>query len=151
MELPKYAQRPSREGAELGEAMKHYMPHNYRHLTLLYVHRCFFAEAVSNNPTNSMNSPYAPSFLAGYRSACELISGLRRQFDLFPAQIARFWVLWAHAFSSCVLLSSVVTHASGAHLVSRLLSKVARFHCPLLGRVIYESVVCIYIAVPVSS
>ncbi|KAG1721461.1 hypothetical protein EDB19DRAFT_1898323 [Suillus lakei] len=92
MELPKYAQRPPREGAELGEAMKHYMPRNYRHLTLLYIHRCFFAEAVSNNPTNPMNSPFAPSFLAGYRSACELIGGLRTQFDLFPAQIARFWV-----------------------------------------------------------
>ncbi|KAG1819148.1 uncharacterized protein BJ212DRAFT_1344338 [Suillus subaureus] len=114
MELPKYAQRPPREGAELGEAMKHYMPRNYRHLTLLYVHRCFFAEAVSNNPTNPMSSPFAPSFLAGYRSACELISGLRTQFDLFPAQIARFWVLWTHAFSSSVMLSSVVTHASGS-------------------------------------
>ncbi|KAG1769830.1 hypothetical protein EDD22DRAFT_868114 [Suillus occidentalis] len=113
MELPKYAQRPPREGAELGEAMKHYMPRNYRHLTLLYVHRCFFAEAVSNNPADPMSSPFAPSFLAGYRSACELISGLRTQFDLFPAQIARFWVLWTHAFSSSVMLSSVVTHASG--------------------------------------
>jgi hypothetical protein len=94
------------------------MPRNYRHLSkrlqhsliskaisklvaaLLYVHRCFFAEAVSNNPTDPMSSPFAPSFLAGYRSACELISGLPAQFDLFPAQIARFWVLWTHAFSS---------------------------------------------------
>lgn len=49
-----------------------------------------------------MSSPFAPSFLAGYRSACELINGLRTQFDLFPAQIARFWVLWTHAFSSSV-------------------------------------------------
>ncbi|KAG0703549.1 fungal-specific transcription factor domain-containing protein [Suillus ampliporus] len=120
MELPKYAQRPPRDGAELAEAMKHYMPRNYRHLTLLYIHRCFFAEAVSNNPTNPMSSPYAPSFLAGYRSACELISGLRTQFDLFPAQIARFWVLWTHAFSSSVMLSSVVTHASGSGSRSKI-------------------------------
>ncbi|KAG2098886.1 hypothetical protein BD769DRAFT_1368676 [Suillus cothurnatus] len=120
MELPKYAQRPPREGAELGEAMKHYMPRNYRHLTLLYVHRCFFAEAVSNNPTNPMSSPFAPSFLAGYNSACELINGLRTQFDLFPVQIARFWVLWTHAFSSSVMLSSVVTHASGSGSRSKI-------------------------------
>lgn len=120
MELPKYAQQPPREGAELGEAMRHYMPRNYRHLTLLYVHRCFFAEAVSNNPTNPMSSPFAPSFLAGYRSACELISGLRTQFDLFPTQIARFWVLWTHAFSSSVMLSSVVTHASGSGSRSKI-------------------------------
>ncbi|OAX37130.1 hypothetical protein K503DRAFT_771795 [Rhizopogon vinicolor AM-OR11-026] len=113
MELPKYAEQPPKEGADLADAMKHYMPRNYRHLTLLYVHRCFFAEAVSSNPTNPMNSPYAPSFLAGYRSACELMGGLRTQFDLFPAQISRFWVLWTHAFSASVMLSSVVTHASG--------------------------------------
>lgn len=67
-----------------------------------------------------MSSPFAPSFLAGYRSACELISGLRTQFDLFPTQIARFWVLWTHAFSSSVMLSSVVTHASGSGSRSKI-------------------------------
>lgn len=124
MELPRYAQRAPHPGAGLAEAMKYYMPLNYRNfsqslvrlqiprtviptendndLVLVYIHRCFFAEAVSNNPTDPMQSQYAPSFLAGYRSACEILSNLRVQFDLFPAQIARFWVLWTHAFSSSV-------------------------------------------------
>lgn len=122
LELPKYAQRAPQPGAGLAEAMKYYMPLNYRNfsqsfvplqilhtliltendLVLVYIHRCFFAEAVSNNPTDPMQSQYAPSFLAGYRSACEILSNLRVQFDLFPAQIARFWVLWTHAFSSSV-------------------------------------------------
>ncbi|KAF8557495.1 hypothetical protein OG21DRAFT_1407050 [Imleria badia] len=114
MELPKYAHRAPPEDAGLAEAMKHYMPLNYRNFILVYIHRCFLAEAVSNNPTDPMQSPYAPSFLAGYRSACELLSNLRVQFDLFPAQISRFWVLWTHAFSSSVMLASIVTHASGA-------------------------------------
>ncbi|KAH0831116.1 hypothetical protein J3R83DRAFT_13682 [Lanmaoa asiatica] len=114
MELPQYAQRAPLAGAGLAEAMKYYMPLNYRNFILVYIHRCFFAEAVSNNPTDPMQSQYAPSFLAGYRSACEILSNLRVQFDLFPAQIARFWVLWTHAFSSTVMLASVVTHASGA-------------------------------------
>ncbi|KAG2747624.1 hypothetical protein P692DRAFT_20954353 [Suillus brevipes Sb2] len=114
MELPKYAQRPPREGAELGEAMKQCPVTTDTSLVaaLLYVHRCFFAEAVSNNPTDPMSSPFAPSFLAGYRSACELISGLPAQFDLFPAQIARFWVM----------LSSVVTHASGNGSRSKIIT-----------------------------
>ncbi|KAF8128761.1 hypothetical protein EV363DRAFT_1340522, partial [Boletus edulis] len=102
MELPEYAQRVPPENAGLAEAMKYYMPLNYRNFVLVYIHRCFFAEAVLNNPTDPMQSPYAPSFLAGYRSACELFSNLRVQFDLFPAQVARFWVLWTHAFSSSV-------------------------------------------------
>ena len=55
-----------------------------------------------DHPTYPMRSQYAPSFLAGYRSACTLLSMLREQFELFPTQIARFWVLWTHAFSACV-------------------------------------------------
>lgn len=71
-------------------------------VALLYVHRCFFAQAILDNPTDPMRSQYAPSFLAGYRSACALLGSIRDQFALFPIQIARFWVLWTHAFSACV-------------------------------------------------
>ena len=71
-------------------------------IALLYVHRTFFAQALSDHPTDPLRSPYSPSFLAGYRSACILLSSLREQFALFPVQIARFWVLWTHAFSSAV-------------------------------------------------
>ncbi|KIK97941.1 hypothetical protein PAXRUDRAFT_9870 [Paxillus rubicundulus Ve08.2h10] len=122
MKLPKYTQRVAPRGVGLAETMKHYMPINYQHFTLLYIHRCFFAEAVSNSPTNPMNSPYAPSFLAGYRSACTLLGSLRTQFDIFPAQIARFWVLWTHAFSSSVMLASIVTHATGSGTRSKITS-----------------------------
>ena len=72
---------------------------------LLYVHRCFFAQALADHPDNPMRSQYAPSFLAGYRSACALIGTVREQFNIFPVQIARFWVLWTHAFSSAVRCS----------------------------------------------
>jgi hypothetical protein len=120
MELPKYAQGPVPQGVGLSQTMSHFMPINYRelssvinlvlsfytHLTifpaLLYIHRCFFAHAISSHPHDPIKSQYAPSFLAGYRSACDLIGSVKMQFSLFPAQIARFWVLWTHAFSSAV-------------------------------------------------
>ncbi|GJE93089.1 fungal-specific transcription factor domain-containing protein [Phanerochaete sordida] len=108
--LPPYAQQPPPKGASLSETMKHFMPINYRELTLLYVHRCFFAQALADHPKEPLRSQYAPSFLAGYRSACGLIASLREQFAINPVQIARFWVLWTHAFSSAVMLASVVTH-----------------------------------------
>ncbi|KAH9944904.1 fungal-specific transcription factor domain-containing protein [Amylocystis lapponica] len=108
--LPKYAQGPPPRGLGLRETMLHFMPINYRELTLLYVHRCFFAQALTDYPTDPLRSPYAPSFLAGYRSACALLATLREQYAMFPVQIARFWVLWTHAFSSSVMLASVVTH-----------------------------------------
>lgn len=125
MELPKYAQGPIPEGAGLNRTMSHCMPGNYRELSkfsiiyslfgiavnwllllaLLYIHRCFFTHAIQSNPIDPIKSQYAPSFLAGYRSACDLLGAVRKQFTLFPAQIARFWVLWTHAFSSTVCQS----------------------------------------------
>ncbi|KAK0205424.1 fungal-specific transcription factor domain-containing protein [Desarmillaria ectypa] len=110
MELPKYAQGPPPEGAGLSETMSHFMPTNYRELTLLYIHRCFFVHAINSSPSDPIKSQYAPSFLAGYRSACDLLASVKQQFTRFPAQIARFWVLWTHAFSSTVMISSVVIH-----------------------------------------
>ena len=71
-------------------------------LALLYIHRCFFAHAISSNPLDPIKSQYAPSFLAGYRSACTIIGSVKQQFTMFPEQIARFWVLWTHAFSATV-------------------------------------------------
>ncbi|KAI6145257.1 fungal-specific transcription factor domain-containing protein [Pisolithus tinctorius] len=96
---------------------------NYRSMhTLLYIHRCFFAEAVSSNPANPMKSPYAPSFLAGYRSSWEFLASLRNQFDLHPVQVARLWCIWSHAFSSAVVLSSVVTHTTSRGTRSKVTS-----------------------------
>ncbi|KXN89689.1 hypothetical protein AN958_05229 [Leucoagaricus sp. SymC.cos] len=99
-------------GLGLGETMSRLMPINYRELTLLYIHRCFFAHAIETHPADPIKSQYAPSFLAGYRSACTILGSVRKQFMLFPRQIARFWVLWTHAFSATVMLSSVATHVS---------------------------------------
>ncbi|KAJ2915729.1 hypothetical protein MD484_g4662, partial [Candolleomyces efflorescens] len=111
MELPLYAQGAPPEGLGLSQTMSHFMPTNYRELTLLYIHRCFFAHALASNPADPIKSQYAPSFLAGYRSACTIINSVKHQFSLFPAQIARFWVLWTHAFSASVMVSSVITHS----------------------------------------
>jgi hypothetical protein len=49
-----------------------------------------------------MKSQYAPSFLAGYRSACELLGAVHVQFQLFPAHVAQYWNLWTHSFSGAV-------------------------------------------------
>ncbi|KAJ7081259.1 fungal-specific transcription factor domain-containing protein [Mycena epipterygia] len=107
-----YATDPAPEGLSLPQNMNHFMRINYRHSTLLYIHRCFFTHAVLNHPSDPLKSPYGPSFLAGYRSACELLESLRLQFNAFPPEIARFWPLWTHAFSSAIMLSSIVIDAT---------------------------------------
>ncbi|KAI0356832.1 hypothetical protein OH77DRAFT_1588729 [Trametes cingulata] len=128
--LPKYAQGPPPQNAGLAQTMSHYMPINYLHFTLLYVHRCFFAQAIVDNPGDPMRSQYAPSFLAGYRSACALLGSIREQFSLFPVQIARFWVLWTHAFSACVMMGSVVTRGGTSKTAQAALGEL-RLACDL--------------------
>ncbi|KAI0943568.1 hypothetical protein AcW1_002704 [Taiwanofungus camphoratus] len=133
MPLPQYALGAPPKGTGLSQTMSHFMPINYLHLTLLYVHRCFFAQALADHPTDPLRSQYAPSFLAGYRSACALLSTVREQFTLFPVQIARFWVLWTHAFSSSVMLASVVTHGRTTKTAQAALGEL-RLACDLFEK-----------------
>ncbi|KAI6020127.1 hypothetical protein PISMIDRAFT_206107 [Pisolithus microcarpus 441] len=59
-----------------------------------------------------MESSYAPSFLAGYRT-----------------QIARLWCLWSHTFSPAVVLSSVVTHTTSRGVQSKITSAALAESC----------------------
>ncbi len=40
---------------------------------MIHIHRTFFAQALLDNPTNPLSSPYAPSFLAANRCASILL------------------------------------------------------------------------------
>ncbi|KAI0059946.1 hypothetical protein BV25DRAFT_1889043 [Artomyces pyxidatus] len=111
MNLPKFATDPAPEGAPFHITMQHYMPINYRHLTLLYIHRTFLAQGLCDHPHDPLRSQYAPSILSGYRSACQILNNLREGFALFPVPIARFWVLWTHAFSAAVILALIPVRA----------------------------------------
>jgi hypothetical protein len=128
MQLPHHTLRLSDKGLPFAQTMSKVMPNNYRFLSscppfdhpdfivyvifilaLLYIHRGYFSIALQNQPQDPLKSNYAPSFLAGYRSSCELISLIRAQFAYYPAQIARFWVLWTHSFSASVSFTCVFT------------------------------------------
>ncbi|KAK7689297.1 hypothetical protein QCA50_007088 [Cerrena zonata] len=109
-ELPKYATGQHPEGAGLSKTMSYYMLQNYRELAFIHVHRCHFTQALTEFLQNPLQSSYAPSFLVGYSSAYALLSSMREQFELFPIQLARFWVLWTHAFLATVMLALVSTY-----------------------------------------
>ncbi|KAI9450548.1 fungal-specific transcription factor domain-containing protein [Russula earlei] len=80
MELPQYAVEPLPEGAPFSVIMQHFMPSNYRCLTLLYIHRAFFAQGLCDQPIDPLRGTYAPSIFSGYRSACQILSNLRAAF-----------------------------------------------------------------------
>ena len=103
----------------LKELMRHLMPVNYRGfseqrllfcdfkllsflLVLVYLHRSFFAQALTDHPTEPRRSQYRLSFVAAFDAACSVLGAVRAQFNLFPQSISRFWPLWTPAFSSAV-------------------------------------------------
>lgn len=85
-------------------------------VALLYVHRAFFAQGLCDHPADPLRGTYAPSILSGYRSACQILSNLRAAFAIFPSRVARFWVLWTHAFSASVIPLSSSYSLASAHL-----------------------------------
>ena len=69
---------------------------------MLYIHRTFFAQALLDNPSNPLSSPYAPSFLAANRCASVLVKSFIHHYERCPDLCARFWGIWTHAFSAAV-------------------------------------------------
>ncbi|KLO09670.1 hypothetical protein SCHPADRAFT_1000098 [Schizopora paradoxa] len=78
-------------------------------LALMHIHRASFARALINNPDNPLRGPYAPSFLAAYRSAAAVLQRLRDCFSKISEIFFRHWPMWAYMLSAAVIVGSVVT------------------------------------------
>lgn len=67
--------------------MKGYIISQMRSISMVFIHRSFFAQALLDHPENPLQSPFATSFLATYRAASILIAGhakyLERYSELF--------------------------------------------------------------------
>jgi hypothetical protein len=71
-------------------------------LDRLYLHRSFFAKAITDYPQDPLQSPYRNSILAAYRCAqifVRLMHNLHTQAEIV---CGRLWFLWAHMFSCSV-------------------------------------------------
>ncbi|EMD39103.1 hypothetical protein CERSUDRAFT_112795 [Gelatoporia subvermispora B] len=89
--------------------MKSYLMSHYRSITMIHIHRTFFAQALLDHPNNPLSSPYAPSVLAANRCASVLIKSFVHHHERCPELCARFWGMWTHAFSAAVILGCTVT------------------------------------------
>lgn len=69
---------------------------------LLYMHRGFFARAISDHPKDPLGSPYGGSFIAAYRSAGSLVALVRNIHSQLKELTERMWFLWTHLFSCSV-------------------------------------------------
>jgi hypothetical protein len=69
---------------------------------LLYLHRSFFARAISDHPKDPLGSPYGTSVIAAYRSAGSLVAMMRNLHTQLKEPSERMWFLWTHMFSCAV-------------------------------------------------
>lgn len=58
---------------------------------LLYLHRSFFARAISDHPKDPLGSPYGTSVIAAYRSAGSLVALMRNLHSQLKEPSERIW------------------------------------------------------------
>ncbi|KAG1767817.1 hypothetical protein EDD22DRAFT_772804 [Suillus occidentalis] len=79
----------------------------YKELTLLFLHRGFFAQAMGDFPSDPLRSPVGRSFMVAYQSASTLIQITINHFELQPVLCSRVWRIWSFAFSAAVVIGIV--------------------------------------------
>ncbi|KAG7093830.1 hypothetical protein E1B28_007469 [Marasmius oreades] len=87
-----------------------------REMNLLYLHRSFFAQAISDHPKDPLGSPYGTSVIAAYRSAGSLVALMRNLHTQLKEPSERLWFLWTHMFSCAIVLGSIVTRCPSMSL-----------------------------------
>ncbi|KAJ7244957.1 hypothetical protein C8J57DRAFT_1363463 [Mycena rebaudengoi] len=91
----------------------------YRTVTMVYIHRSFFAQAMLDHPANPLLSPFATSFLTAYRSASVIIKATAYQFDRCAEMAMRTWYLLHQTFSAAVVAGTVVTLSPKSNRIER--------------------------------
>ncbi|KAG9219101.1 hypothetical protein CCMSSC00406_0001511 [Pleurotus cornucopiae] len=104
-----------------------------RGVTMLYIHRSFFAQALLDHPINPLRSPYAPSFLAAYRCASGIIKLSVQHYSRMPDLYGRWWPFWTHLFTAAVIVGAIVTRAPSSPMASTAFVELG-IACDLLVR-----------------
>jgi hypothetical protein len=68
----------------------------------LFLHRGFFAQALTDNPTNPLQSAHSQSFVTAYKCACAVLDVTRNHYVQRPRLVARVWRIWSNAFVAAV-------------------------------------------------
>ncbi|KDQ50937.1 hypothetical protein JAAARDRAFT_543076 [Jaapia argillacea MUCL 33604] len=99
-EIPK--SDSSHDPQRTATAMRIFVRRHFHELILMYLHRGFFAQAITDCPENPLKSTYSRSFLAAYRAACVVLESTVEQFAAQPLLCTRIWRIWSFSFSASV-------------------------------------------------
>ena len=80
---------------------------------LLLIHRNFFARAMIDFPDDPMQSVFAPSIIASYRSASYLIRLYSKSYQTQVPRLNRIWFMWAKCVSCSVCFVVCLCAAQG--------------------------------------
>jgi hypothetical protein len=137
---------PENDYTSISRILQRTIMFSTREITLMYLHRSYFAHAVMEPPYDPLRSKYARSVLAAYGSACAIIGRLRTLQAHEPRLMERFSIFWSHAFSALVIVASIVSRAPACPLSSTAIVEVGErgtisqttVHCnlTLLGKII---------------
>ncbi|KAJ3515761.1 hypothetical protein NLJ89_g1555 [Agrocybe chaxingu] len=94
--------------------MQRYIAFAIKEMTLFYMHRGFFAQALEDNPVDPMGSKYSPSVLAAYTSATTFVGLVESLFNQHPQLTERMWFLFTHVFSCAIVLGSIAAKSQMA-------------------------------------
>ncbi|KAF8904122.1 hypothetical protein CPB84DRAFT_1960943 [Gymnopilus junonius] len=89
-----------------------------REIALLQLHRRYFTEAMNSPNVFDLKHPYAPSVIATYLGASNLISAVETLFNQEAQLSARFLHFWFNSFSAVVTLSLLISRAPSTPLAS---------------------------------
>ncbi|TDL23723.1 hypothetical protein BD410DRAFT_786992 [Rickenella mellea] len=80
-----------------------------KEVTLLYMHRGFFARALEDHPDDPLGSKYGQSVLSAHRSASSFVALVSSLWSQHKALTERHWFLFTHVFSCAIVLGSIPT------------------------------------------
>ncbi|TDL16809.1 hypothetical protein BD410DRAFT_794903 [Rickenella mellea] len=96
--------------------MQRLVPVVWRDISMLYIHRSYFAKALIDHPHNPLRSPFAASFLSAYRCSLALLKVVREHFEMNPDFMIRSWMLWKHVFSALIIVGTIVIRGPNSSL-----------------------------------
>ncbi|KAF7986990.1 hypothetical protein HWV62_63 [Athelia sp. TMB] len=101
-----------------GVYLKRYLISQFRSASMLFIHKCFFTQALLDHPENPLRSVYATSFLAAYRAASAIIRTAASHVTGFPELLLRWVPIWGQLFSAAIIVGSTVIKAPSSSMAS---------------------------------
>ncbi|KZP33618.1 hypothetical protein FIBSPDRAFT_916075 [Athelia psychrophila] len=111
--------RDADSGVSVTEYLQGSVLSHFRSLTMLYIHKSFFAQALLDHPENVLLSRYAPSFLAISSCASTIIRASVMHLEKVPELCSRWWIMWNNLFSAAIIVGSIVTRAPSSDMAPK--------------------------------